>query len=581
MIKSTNKGTRIFAKGVYASNNDIRSGLNNNDLVIGGTGSGKTGGYVIPNISREKGSIVVVDTKGRLYDRFRDELTDRGYKVRLVDFVSPERSDSYDPLCFVRKHGGKFREKDIEKISRAISAERDPNTRIHGDKYWNESANIVISFLIAYSLETKGSAARMSDVFNNFRKLQADTAPICTTTAAVEHFMKKMDRKKTIRIPFALTDAFEKIFGLVFDPGCFDGKSGDEDFDRIVKSKTLRELSKFDDPGDFEELPDKDDLTFEEHGGPEGYTVISPEEQNKSAVESVNSGDCVAGLSEEDFTRLQVLKEGEAKENYGDFMTIALDNENNQSGSILKWVVSHPQSSAAKYWDMFQDVRCAQPTWACILTFVTSYLRQFAVEENMAMMSENRQQVDLKSIGLEKTALFVNVSDSDRSTDTLARVFFTQLLQAMMDTADKEPEGRLPIPVRIYLDDFASGVVIDNFDKIISVTRSRNIAVSVIIQNLTQLITCYGRSAANTIVTNCDHIIYLGGQDMATADYISIRADIPMSDVLSMKNDEACVIERGSIGKFYKKIVPYKGHETNKSSSTKTEIGEQVIMEMI
>lgn len=61
---------RILGKGQWISNDDIKSGLNNNDLIIGGTGSGKTGGYVIPNIRQANGNMVITDTKSILYKKF-------------------------------------------------------------------------------------------------------------------------------------------------------------------------------------------------------------------------------------------------------------------------------------------------------------------------------------------------------------------------------------------------------------------------------------------------------------------------------------------------------------------------------
>lgn len=83
------KAGRRLAVGRYVSDNDLTSGMNNNDLIIGCSGSGKTGGYVIPNIRRCHGSMVVTDTKGQLYHRLSKELSDAGYKVYLLDFIRP------------------------------------------------------------------------------------------------------------------------------------------------------------------------------------------------------------------------------------------------------------------------------------------------------------------------------------------------------------------------------------------------------------------------------------------------------------------------------------------------------------
>ena len=97
------QGGRVLAVGRYASDDDLSSGMNNNDLVIGCSGSGKTGGYVIPNIRRGHGSMVITDTKGQLYHRLGKELEDAGYKVYLLDFIDPEHSMGYNPLDYIRK----------------------------------------------------------------------------------------------------------------------------------------------------------------------------------------------------------------------------------------------------------------------------------------------------------------------------------------------------------------------------------------------------------------------------------------------------------------------------------------------
>lgn len=75
---------RILADGVEISNDTRLTGLNNNDMIIGSSGSGKTSGYVIPNIQNISGSMVVSDTKGSLCRMFRDELIRKGYAVYIL-----------------------------------------------------------------------------------------------------------------------------------------------------------------------------------------------------------------------------------------------------------------------------------------------------------------------------------------------------------------------------------------------------------------------------------------------------------------------------------------------------------------
>ena len=118
------------------------------------------------------------------------------------------------------------------------------------------------------------------------------------------------------------------------------------------------------------------------------------------------------------------------------------------------------------------------------------------------------------------------------------------------------------MPVRIILDDFATNVYIPDFDKIISVIRSREISVSLILQSLSQLETMYTPAQAKTIINGCDHLLYLGGQDVQTADYISIKANQPIDKILNMGLSDAYLFTRGEMPKRVEKINPF-GKETD------------------
>ena len=111
--------------------------------------------------------------------------------------------------------------------------------------------------------------------------------------------------------------------------------------------------------------------------------------------------------------------------------------------------------------------------------------------------------------------------------------------------------------MRFVLDDFAANVYIENFDKLVSVIRSRNISVSIILQSLTQLQSMYSKEQADTIVTNCDHLLYLGGQDIETARYVGYRSNRTEDNILLMPIGKAYLIERGKRGILIDRIPPY------------------------
>ena len=157
----------------------------------------------------------------------------------------------------------------------------------------------------------------------------------------------------------------------------------------------------------------------------------------------------------------------------------------------------------------------------------------------------NPKQFNIPNLGQGKVALFLTISDTDRSMDRLVNLFFTQAINVLCTTADHSPGHRLPTPVRFYLDDFAANFTIPDFDKLTSVIRSREISVSVILQSLSQLVALYGTARAATILNNADHLLYLGGTDVGTAQTISVKANKPTNTILQMPLDKAWLFTRG------------------------------------
>ena len=99
--KNTEPSCRILAQGYKVMNDQIASGLNGHDLIIGSTGAGKTGGYVVPNLLITDHSMVVVDTKNSLFRSYRRYLEKKGFRVVKIDFVHPEDSATYNMLDYI------------------------------------------------------------------------------------------------------------------------------------------------------------------------------------------------------------------------------------------------------------------------------------------------------------------------------------------------------------------------------------------------------------------------------------------------------------------------------------------------
>ena len=145
---------RILAQGISVSNDTRITGLNNNDLIIGSSGAGKTGGYVIPNIQNISGSLIVTDTKGNLEKRFAKELRKKGYAVYTLDLVNPMRSCGYNPLQGIRRYkDGCYREQDIITLADILIPSLDKD-----EPFWEQAAAAYVAFLIAFALAFHSSA---------------------------------------------------------------------------------------------------------------------------------------------------------------------------------------------------------------------------------------------------------------------------------------------------------------------------------------------------------------------------------------------------------------------------------------
>ncbi|ACV23825.1 type IV secretion system component VirD4 [Slackia heliotrinireducens] len=394
-------GERILAQGETVSNDTRATHLNNNDLIVGPTGSGKTRYYVKPNLLQMTESIIVTDTKGSLLCEVGPALSAAGYRVINIDFTNEGSNCGYNPLDYVRydKKTKRPNEQDIQKISAALTPFEDER-----QPFWDLAARNLLNCFIGCVVERLRPEER-----------------------TLEYVMKMLEG----------TSAREHTYD------------------------------------------------------PQGRTELMLDENSKR----------------------------------------------------------YPNSYTARKWNSFRPTVGAPQMYASILGILSEKLDPYTTGAAIEMFSR-KERIDFTSLGREKTAVFLTVSDTDRSMDRMVNLFYTQALQALCDYADRECPGfALPVPVRMYLDDFATNCVIPDFDNIISVIRSRNIAVSIVLQSITQLETMYSHAQATTILNGCDHLLYLGGQDVETAELIAKKAHRTLETILDMPLDHAWLFERGRRGK--------------------------------
>ena len=378
----------ILGENRIYSMDSYETGLNNNVLVVGTSGAGKTRGIVEPNIIQATGSYVISDPKGNLYNKYRDYLRSKGYRVMKLDFTDPGHSAHYNFMNYIHDA------QDIAKVAYMLIGD-NRNTH-HLDPFWDESSRLLLQSIIAY----------------------------------LKYYTNK-------------------------------------------KSQNLHSILSLVEAGNLEE---------ESYG-------------SRSTLD-------------------YVMKEIEEKD----------------SGSF----------AVRKY----RQFRCgANKTLKGILITTNAKLALFDNPEINKLTEDDT--IDLRSIGDRKTALFVVVSDTDRSLDGLVNIFFTQAMNELCSHADKECRGNhLPIPTRFILDDFATNVKIAEFPRMISSIRSRWLSTMIMIQSEAQLESGYGRDG-DTIISNCDTYVYMGGNDVKTAMSVAERCDVPVKKILNMPVRTNWIFRRG------------------------------------
>ena len=381
------RGTHILAENHVFSTDTWETGTNNNVLVFGPTGSGKTRHYVRPNIVRSHESMIISDTKGNLCEELGPYLQENGFRVLNVDFTDLKKGCGYNPLDYIRCDD-RWNEQDILTLCSCLIEDGQKD-----DPYWSHAAKQYLACLIGWVLDV------LPEERHNLRE--------------VMHLLSLMD-----------ADVF---------------------------------------PALMEEL------------------------------------------------------------------------------SLIR-----PDSTAVLRWQAFRVISRAEKMDASIRGIVSTNLDPLCFDDACALYTKPGR-IDFASLGRTKTAVFLTISDTDRSLDKLADAFLTQALQILCRTADHDSPGqRLTVPVRFYLDDFATNLYIPDFDRIISVIRSREISVSVILQSLSQLNSLYGKDRAATILNNCDRQLYLGGTDPDTVTYIAQRAGRIPESIFALPVQKAYLLTRGA-----------------------------------
>lgn len=247
-----------------------------------------------------------------------------------------------------------------------------------------------------------------------------------------------------------------------------------------------------------------------------------------------------APLEEQNFTTLlELINASEAREDDEDFknpvdlLFDALERED-------------PGHFAVRQYKKYK--LAAGKTAKSILISCGARLAPFDIKELRDIMEYD--ELELDTIGDELTALFVIISDTDDTFNFVVAMMYTQLFNLLADKADDVYNGRLPIHVRFLLDEFANIGQIPKFEKLIATIRSREMSASIILQTQSQLKAIY-KDHAETIVGNCDSMLFLGGKEKTTLKDLS---DSLGKETIDLFNNSENRGKEKSYGINYQKI---------------------------
>ena len=476
----------ILGEGCVYSTDCEETGLNNNIIVCGSSGCGKTMSVSEPRLlGTKRSSLIATVTKRRIVDKYKPLFKERGYKVCDLDFAMPERGDiGYNPLFFVKSP------EDITFIASSI-VKADPRKKnSYADPFWDESAISLLSAEIAYVL-CENENASFSDVL----KMNSDIE-ICQNIG--RRFTKNTSDEKFRDLEKKYVKKTEQR------------EDEDDLYDRKKERAMIRILEEIEEGG----YPELDKASADEKWE-FACRHAYRSENGESLFEYI--------IDEESFPDHDERAEEES-----------LPEEDQRKSSLASFAVS--------CWNTFKGA--SPKTASCIYSQLGSTLDRI-FSPQICHMTELKDQIDFEALAVSRTVLFVTTSPVDPSLNFFINLFYAQAIKQLFEFAERRPDGALPVPVHILCDDFATGGRILNFPEYISVFREKKISVTLLLQSESQLSSMYGANDATTIINNCDTYIYMGGMDLDTARNVSLRLDVPYDEVLRLKVGEEIVFRRG------------------------------------
>lgn len=380
---------------------------NNNIVVIGGPGTGKTRYVVTPNMLQMNANFFLTDPKGTTIFDLGWVFEEEGYDILTFDTIHPELSNHFNPLDPRYVHD----EQTILKFVNCLIKNTTGDKQHSGDPFWENAEKLLYMALVGYLV----------------------------------YHIQESDRN---------IGSMMRLLALA------DAKEEDESYMSAL------------------------DFLFNEL------------ETGKRLVKDPPPPDCFRGRR---------AAEGPT-----------------ESGT--KWVdVGKPVDPASDFaLGCYKQFKVAAgKTLKSIIISCNVRMKPFDIPQIRELMAYDELHLDEMGAPDRKIVVFASMSDTDSTFNFLFALLMQEAMDTLCQVALDRYHGSLPRPVHFMFDEFANIGTISDFERIITVTRSRNIAITMILQSLSQLKENYGDNNSATILNACDTLVFLGGKDDDTNERIS------------------------------------------------------------
>jgi hypothetical protein len=472
---------------------------NDNVLIAGASGSGKTESVVKPNVMQCDRNFCIIDVKRNLHDELAPGLRSVRYSVHQIDFTSPETSESSWNLFFDQSE--RSVNKVIEGLIKSFASGSD-------DKYWisaaTRTAKAFASGLRAMGerVTIKGLIRMLKLACRNMQKSNG-LGGDCTAGVGTEY-----DQLLAKTLGVNLKDEFDE------------------------RASGPQRLMRFRDTDDtaFKNSPEGRKLYEAKADAEKALLRAKSEESSRSKAPSILLPDGSTAKCGPTIQELEAAYE-KASKAYEDAhwrYRPTAEEEEQEKKELAEEEARRKDAMArdSQAWREWETVRTLPAkTYACIMDTMASCFDK--ITPAMAEMLSRNDAIDLSSLGDRPTALFVKVSDTCGDMErALVSLFESDVIGSLCRRADSMDDGRLEYPVQIILDDFTSGPMIPDLVETIATVRSRGIGLMLLTQSVSQILETYG-TYATSILSNCDMQVFLDVRgDYSTRTYLKHRPEV-------------------------------------------------------